>query len=416
MIKRFTLCKNSKKQVYKHIDEINHVDLTISPNIISVVEDIKKNGDRALLKYTIMFDKAAVKGFKVPLSVIKAAYLKIDQRVLPSIKKTIKNITTFHLKQKQSIKNYVYQNTGYKIRQKYIPLESAGIYIPGGQAPLFSTVLMAGIPAKVAGVKNIAIASPPRYEGEVNPYILVAADMIGIHDIYRMGGAQAIAAFAFGTESVPKVGKVVGPGNIYSTMAKKYLFGAIDIDSISGPSEITIIADETANERFMIYDLLAQAEHVNGHALLLTVSKKLADDVEKGVKKSFKNKSFDVTIVTVKNMDEAIKISNYKAPEHLLVVAKNKEKILSKITNAGAIFAGNYSAVAFGDYIAGANHILPTNGTAKFFSALSVHEFIKHTHIVECTPVAIKTFGKDVEIMAGFEKLEYHRNSIRVRR
>ncbi len=416
MIKRFTLSKKTEKQICKHIDDINNVDLTISPKIISIIEDVKKNGDKALLKYTIMFDKTAVKGFKVPLSVIRSAYLKIDQRVLPSIKKAIKNITDFHLKQKESLKNYVYKNTGYKIRQKYLALDSAGIYIPGGQAPLFSTVIMAGIPAKVAGVKNIAIASPPRYEGEVNPYILVAADMIGINDIYRMGGAQAIAAFACGTQSVPKVDKIVGPGNVYSTMAKKYLFGMVDIDSISGPSEITIIADETANERFIIYDLLAQAEHASGHALLLTTSLKIADDVEKGMKKAFKNRSFDVTVITVKKIADAVKISNYKAPEHLLVVAKNREKILAGIKNAGAIFAGNYSAVAFGDYIAGANHILPTNGTARFFSALSVLEFMKHTHIVECTPKAIKTFGKDIEIMSGFEKLEYHRNSIRIRR
>jgi histidinol dehydrogenase len=332
------------------------------------------------------------------------------------MRQAIKNIEGYHKLQKKNLKDFIYMNYGYKIIQKYLPVESAGIYIPGGQAPLFSTVFMAAIPAKAAGVKKIVLVSPPRYKGEINPYILVAADLIGINDIYRIGGAQAIAALAYGTESIPKVDKIAGPGNIYSTMAKKYLFGTTGIDCINGPSEITIIADETANPDYVFYDLLAQAEHSNGHSLLITTSEQLAQKIENKLKENFKKIDIDIMIIYVKNIKDAIKIANYKAPEHLLIIARETNKILTNIKNAPAIFIGNDTPVAFGDYIAGANHILPTNGTSRFFSALSVLDFLKHTHIIRCSRKALKRFGPSAELMAGTEQLFNHCKSLEIRR
>ncbi|MGD0566260.1 MAG: histidinol dehydrogenase, partial [Candidatus Goldiibacteriota bacterium] len=283
---------------------------------------------------------------------------------------------------------------------------------PGGQAPLFSTVLMAGIPARVAGVKRIVVISPPRFNGDVNPYILVAADMLGITELYRIGGAQAVAALALGTKTIQKVDKIVGPGNIYSTSAKKQLFGRIGIESINGPSEVTIVADDTANPEFVKYDLLAQAEHVNGHALLITNSKKfLAIMGEK-----LKDIKYDITAVLTSNLDEAAKLVNYKAPEHLTVALKKSAEFISRVRNCPAIFEGNYTPVAFGDYMAGSNHILPTNGTARFFSGLSVLDFLKHTHIVKASREAMDKFGPDAETLAEIETLLNHKKSIMARR
>ena len=275
-------------------------------------------------------------------------------------------------------------------------------------------MLMAGIPAKIAGVKRIVVISPPRYNGDVGPYVLVAADMLGIKEIYRVGGAQGIAALACGTKSIDKVDKIVGPGNIYSTMAKKYLFGKIGIDSLNGPSEVTIIADKNANPMFITYDLLAQAEHVNGQGLLITDSEAIANKVEAELKKSLLK--LNITIIVVKNMSEAILLANYKAPEHLTVMVKKSSELIKKINNASAIFEGDYTPVAFGDYMAGANHILPTNGTAKYFSGLSVLDFLKHTHIVKATKKGMELHGKDAEMLAEIETLVNHKQSIQVRR
>jgi histidinol dehydrogenase len=416
VLKKFIMNAGSRKKILAQIDRMNRADLQVTPAVKGIIEDVKKRGDAAVIKYTKKFDGVAVRRLKVPPEAVKRAYRLIDRSVLPSMKAAIANIKKFHALQKKNIKGYIFRNKGYKILQKYLPLESAGIYIPGGQAPLFSTVLMAGIPAKIAGVLHISIVSPPRSRGEVNPYVLVAADMIGIKDIYRAGGAQAVAALAYGTKSIPKVDKVVGPGNIYSTMAKKYLFGTIGIDAINGPSEITIIADDSADAEFIAYDLLAQAEHVNGHSLLITSSAALADKVEKELKNKGKNMKFDLAIVIVRNMKEAVCLANYKAPEHLAVAAKGAAGVIKGIRHAPAIFSGSYTPVAFGDYMAGANHILPTNGTARFFSALSVLDFLKHTHIVECTQAGIRKFGPAAEKMARAEMLFNHAASIGARR
>lgn len=416
MFRKFVYKKSSEEKIKKYIDWMNKTDLSVTPAIAAVIEDVRSHGDAAVMKYTKKFDNAAPDGLKVPHTAVKKAYTQVDAGLIPSLRSAIANITKFHALQRKNIRDFVFRNTGYKITQKYLPVESAGIYIPGGQSPLFSTVLMAGIPAVIAGVKRICIVSPPRSGGEVNPYVLVAADMIGISEIYRAGGAQAVAALAYGTKTIPKVDKITGPGNIYSTMAKKYVFGAAGIDALNGPSEITIIADSSANPDFIAHDLLAQAEHVNGHSLLITDSAALSAKTEKAIKAIGKNTKVNVAVIITGSMDEAVNLANYKAPEHLSVMAKNAAKIIKKIKNAPAIFSGNYAPVAFGDYIAGANHILPTNGTARFFSGLSVLDYLKHTHIVEGTPAGIKKFGPAAEKMALVEMLENHSGSIAARR
>jgi histidinol dehydrogenase len=416
MFKKLLVHRHNVEKIKKYLDWMNKTDLNPSRAIIGVIEDVRLHGDAAVIKYTKKFDNCDLHELKVPAAAVKKAYTLIDASLIPAMRIAISNIKRFHSMQRKNIRDYVFRNAGYKITQKYMPLESAGIYIPGGQSPLFSTVLMAGIPAKIAGVEKICIISPPRSAGEVNPYVLAAADMIGIKDIYRAGGAQAIAALAFGTKSIPRVDKITGPGNIYSTMAKKYVFGATGIDALNGPSEITIIADDSANPDFIAHDLLAQAEHVNGHSLLITDSSALACRVEKSLKNMGKNTKVNVAAVIVRSMAEAVMMANYKAPEHLSVMTRNSAKIIKMIKHAPAIFAGNYSPVAFGDYIAGANHILPTNGTARFFSGLSVLDYLKHTHIVEVTPAGIKKFGPAAEKMALVEMLRHHAASIAARR
>jgi histidinol dehydrogenase len=412
MYRKVLFTPQNKKKVYSIIDRMNHIDAKVPESVVSIVDDVEKNGDRAVRKYTKMFDKVTVNKLRVSPEDIKKAYLSVDERLFRSLNTAAGNIGRFHIMQKNNLKGYTFRNTGYKITQKYLPLDSVGIYIPGGQAPLVSTVLMAGIPAIIAGVKRIVLISPPRCAGEINPYVLVAADLIGIKEIYRVGGAQGIAALAFGTKTMPKVDKIVGPGNIYSTMAKKYLFGKVGIDSINGPSEITVIADSSANVQYICYDLMAQAEHINGHAMLITNSAAVADkagEILRGV-------DYDITAIVVKNMKEAVELTNYKAPEHLLVCVKDPEKIVNAVTNAPAIFVGNYSPVAFGDYMAGSNHILPTNGTAKFFSGLSVFDFLKHTHIVEGSRQAMEKFGPQAEMLAEIETLDAHKRSMSARR
>ncbi|HDT15377.1 MAG TPA: histidinol dehydrogenase [Firmicutes bacterium] len=416
MIRKMEFNGKNREKVMRVISQADKPDLTVSGSIIKITEDVRKNGDRALRKYTNKFDGVDVEELRVPRETIRKAYSKIDKNVIPSIKKAAKNIRDFHKQQKDNIRGYVYKNTGYTIEQKYIPVESAGLYIPGGQAPLFSTVLMAGIPAVIAGVKRICIVSPPRCEGDVNPYVLAAADIIGIKEIYRAGGAQAIAALAYGTRSIPKVDKAAGPGNIYSTMAKKHLLGEFGIDAINGPSEVTIVADDSAVKEYVLYDLLAQAEHINGHSVLITDSADLIDYIGREIKHRTKGVFVNVILIKVKRISDAVEIVNFKGPEHLSVFVKNDRKFIREIVNAPAVFAGNLSAVAFGDYIAGANHILPTNGTSRFFSALSVFDFMKHTHIVRCSKKSLEIYGKDAEKMALTETLENHMMSIKIRR
>jgi histidinol dehydrogenase len=400
------------KSAYVAMDDMNRFDLDAGAGVTGIIRDVAENGDAAVKKYTLKFDGVRLSSLKVPEQNIKKAWARVDARLFKPMLKAARNIEKFHAMQMKNIKGFVFRNRGYTIEHKYIPVDSAALYIPGGQAPLFSTVLMAGIPARVAGVKRIALVSPPRFNGDVNPYIMVAADMLGINEIYRIGGAQAVAALSLGTKTIGKVDKIVGPGNIYSTMAKKYLFGKIGIESINGPSEVTIVADDSANPEFVKYDLLAQAEHVNGHALLITSSKKFLSAMEeklKGIK-------YDITAVLTRDLDEALRLVNYKAPEHLTVAVKNSAAFISRVRNCPAIFEGNYTPVAFGDYMAGSNHILPTNGTARFFSGLSVLDFLKHTHIVKATREAMDNFGPDAEMLAEIETLLNHKKSMMARR
>ncbi len=414
MLKKFFCTEKNLKKIYKEIDKMNDFNIKISESVIKIINDIKKDGDKAIKKYIKKFDKVNIENLKITDKDIKNAYTKIDKKILPAIKVAIRNVKRFHLMQLQNLKGYIFKNEGYKIVQKYIPLDSAGIYIPGGQAPLFSTVVMACVPAIIAKVKRIVITSPPTCNNNINPYILVTADMLGIKEIYKVGGPMAVAALTYGTETILKVEKIVGPGNIYSTMAKKYVFGTVGIDGLNGPSEITILTDESANPNFVLLDLLSQAEHINGHSLLITTSQSIADFITD----YFKNNKieYDLTIIIVKDLKKGIELINYKAPEHLEIIVKKPGKIVNSIKNAPAIFVGNYSAVAFGDYIAGANHILPTNGTAKFSSALSVFDFIKHTHIVYCGKKALYKFGEKVEELAEKEGLLHHKLSIKCRR
>jgi histidinol dehydrogenase len=399
------------KTAYAAMDKMNNFDAAAA-GVDGIINGVEKNGDSAVKKYTLKFDGIKLKSLKVPEKNIKKAWAQVDPGLFKPLLKAAKNIEKFHAMQLKNIRGFVFKNKGYTITHKYLPVDSAALYIPGGQAPLFSTVLMAGIPARVAGVKRIVVISPPRFNGDVNPYILVAADMLGITEIYRIGGAQAVAALALGTKTIQKVDKIVGPGNIYSTSAKKQLFGRIGIESINGPSEVTIVADDTANPEFVKYDLLAQAEHVNGHALLITNSKKfLAIMGEK-----LKDIKYDITAVLTSNLDEAAKLVNYKAPEHLTVALKKSAEFISRVRNCPAIFEGNYTPVAFGDYMAGSNHILPTNGTARFFSGLSVLDFLKHTHIVKASREAMDKFGPDAETLAEIETLLNHKKSIMARR
>ena len=358
-----------------------------------IIENVRANRDAAIFDYTKRFDGADINAENILVTEdeIKEAYEKVDEKLLTVIRKALVNIRKYHEKQRQ-YSWFDSEESGIILGQKVTALEKVGVYVPGGKAVYPSSVLMNIVPAKVAGVKTIVMTTPPGKDGKVNPATLVAAKEAGVDAIYKVGGAQAIAALAFGTESVPKVDKIVGPGNIYVALAKKAVFGFVSIDSIAGPSEIMVLADETANPRFVAADLLSQAEHDEmASAILVTTSRDLAEQVSKEeeglvaqisrkeiIQKSLDNYGY---ILVAESMDEAIATVNEIASEHLELVTKNPFETMTKIRNAGAIFVGEYSSEPLGDYFAGPNHVLPTNGTAKFFSPLSVDDFIKKSSI-----------------------------------
>lgn len=392
-----------------------------------IVEDVHKNGDRALFAYTAKFDKANIDAtnIKVTKEEIEEAYTQIDEHLLEIIRKAISNIKEYHEKQKQ-YSWFDSKNNGSMLGQKITPIEKAGVYVPGGKAAYPSSVLMNVIPAKVAGVEEIIMTTPCNSEGKVYPMTLVAANEAGVDTIYKAGGAQAIAALAYGTESIPKVDKIVGPGNIFVALAKRTVFGHVSIDSVAGPSEILVLADETANPRYIAADLLSQAEHDEmASAILITTSSDLAKKVSVQVdafieelsrteimRKSIDNYGY---ILVAKDMEEAIATANEIASEHLEIVTSNPFDIMTKIKNAGAIFLGEYSSEPLGDYFAGPNHVLPTNGTAKFFSPLSVDDFIKKSSIIYYSREALEPVYKDIVDFATSEQLTAHANSISVR-
>lgn len=392
-----------------------------------IVNDVRDRGDEALFGYTKQFDKADINAGNVLVTKeeIEYAYTQVDEKLIEVIRKAKENIRTYHEKQRQ----YSWFDSdpkGIMLGQKVTALESVGVYVPGGKAVYPSSVLMNIMPAKVAGVKNIIMTTPCNSEGEVYATTLVAANEAGATAIYKAGGAQAIAALAYGTESIPKVDKIVGPGNIFVALAKRAVYGHVSIDSIAGPSEILVIADETANPRYVAADLLSQAEHDEmASAILITTSKELAEKVSAQVdefikvlsRKEIIRKSIDTYgyILLADNMADAVEAANAIASEHLEIVTANPFDVMTRIKNAGAIFIGEYSSEPLGDYFAGPNHVLPTNGTAKFFSPLSVDDFIKKSSIIYYSREALEEVHEYIESFAKSEQLTAHANSIAVR-
>lgn len=395
--------------------------------VLEILEHVKNEKDQAVFDYTKQFDGADITADTITVTKeeIAQAYDLVDESLVEIIRKAKENIRIYHEKQKQ-YSWFDSKPDGTMLGQKVTALQRVGVYVPGGKAVYPSSVLMNVIPAKVAGVDEIVMVTPPGKDGKINPNTLVAANEAGVDVIYKVGGAQAIAALAYGTDSIPKVDKIVGPGNIYVALAKKAVYGHVSIDSIAGPSEILVIADETANPRYVAADLLSQAEHDElASAILVTTSETLAKEVSKQVegfveelsrteimKKSLENYGY---ILVADTMEEAIDIANEIASEHLEIMTANPYDVMMRVRNAGAIFIGEYSSEPLGDYFAGPNHVLPTNGTAKFFSPLGVDDFIKKSSIIAYSKEALEAIHSDIEQFAEAEKLTAHANSIKVR-
>ena len=427
-MRKVILSEDTKKDILENL-------LKRSPNsygkfeasVAAILADVKEKGDEAVFDYTKRFDGAAINAVNIVVTKeeIDEAYSLVDEQLVEVIRKALVNIREYHAKQKQ----YSWFDStpnGTILGQKVTPLNRVGVYVPGGKAAYPSSVLMNIIPAKVAGVNQIIMTTPPGKDGRVNPGTLVAANEAGVDVIYKVGGAQAIAAMAYGTDSIRKVDKIVGPDNIYVALAKKAVYGHVSIDSIAGPSEILVIADETANPRYVAADLLSQAEHDEmASAILITTSEELADKVSKEIdsfvaelsrseiiSKSLENYGY---ILIARDIDEAVETANEIASEHLEIVTKDPFTVMTKIRNAGAIFLGEYSSEPLGDYFAGPNHVLPTNGTAKFFSPLGVDDFIKKSSIISYSREALEPIHEDIIKFANAERLTAHANSIKVR-
>ena len=423
------LDESSKKNILNDLlkRSPNNYD-NFADSVNAILANVKENGDKALFQYTKDFDKADINAsnIKVTEEEIKEAYDRLENpELVQVIRRSLKNIKEYHEKQKQ-YSWFDSKPDGSILGQKVTPLSRVGVYVPGGKAAYPSSVLMNVIPAKVAGVEQIVMVTPPGKDGKVNPKTLVAANEAGVDVIYKVGGAQAIAALAYGTESIAKVDKIVGPGNIYVALAKKAVFGYVSIDSVAGPSEILVLADETANPRYVAADLLSQAEHDElASAILVTTSEELANKVSEYVdmfvsklkRKEILQKSLDNYgyILVTDTMQAAIDTANDIASEHLEIVTKNPFDTMTRIKNAGAIFLGENSSEPLGDYFAGPNHVLPTNGTAKFFSPLSVDDFIKKSSIISYSREALEPLSEDIQKFAKAEGLTAHANSIRVR-
>ena len=427
-MRKITLTSESTKDILENL-------LKRSPNnygkyeaaVTAILNKVRAEGDSALFAYTKEFDHVEIseENIRVTEEEIREAYDRVDPSLIEVIRKALVNIRKYHEKQRQN-SWFTSEEKGTMLGQKITPLDRVGVYVPGGKAVYPSSVLMNIVPAKVAGVPHIVMTTPPGKDGKVNPSTLVAAKEAGADEIYKVGGAQAVAALAYGTESIKKVDKIVGPGNIFVALAKKAVYGHVSIDSIAGPSEILVLADESANPRYVAADLLSQAEHDElASAILITTSESLADAVDKEVKaftevlsrkaiieKSLENFGY---ILIAENMDDAVSAANEIASEHMEIVTKNPFEVMMKVKNAGAIFIGEYSSEPLGDYFAGPNHVLPTNGTAKFFSALSVDDFVKKSSIVYYSREALKEIHRDIIQFATSEQLTAHANSIAVR-
>ncbi|WP_026666784.1 histidinol dehydrogenase [Butyrivibrio sp. AE2005] len=422
------LTEETQSELLGNLLNRNPGSYTEYENIVNdIIDNVRKNGDKAVFEYTLKFDKSelSASNIRVTEDEIKAAYKELDPKFVEVMKKSAENIRVFHEKQKRN--SWIdTREDGSILGQRILPIEISGVYVPGGKAAYPSSVLMNVVPAKVAGVERIVMCTPPGKDGKVNAGTLVAADIAGVTEVYKVGGAQAIAAMAFGTESIPKVDKITGPGNIFVALAKKACFGHVSIDSIAGPSEILVVADETANARYVAADLLSQAEHDElASAILVTTSEKLANDVSAEIecflkelsrtdiiKKSLDNYGY---IFIADDMDAAVDAANAIASEHLEIITKDPYEVMTKIKNAGAIFLGAYSSEPLGDYFAGPNHILPTNRTARFFSPLNVDDFMKKTSIISYSRDALSKVHEDIELFAKEEGLTAHANSIAVR-
>ena len=428
MIDAIRYKKGDEKELLEKIANRSQLDRSdVQTKVDAILSDIRKMGDAALFEYTEKFDgfKLSKENIRLTKQEIDEAISKVPERLKEVIKKSAERIKAFHEKQKMNSWLEPSKN-GEMLGQLIRPLESVGVYVPGGKAAYPSSVLMNIIPAKVAGVNKIVMVTPPGKDGNINPNTITAAYIAGADEIYKIGGAQAIGALAFGTESVPKVDKIVGPGNIFVALAKRSVYGYVNIDSVAGPSEILVIADETANPVYVAADLLSQAEHDEmASAILVTDSEKLAENViselekqtaklerKEIIEKSLKN--YGMVIVT-ENIEDAFEIANKIAPEHLEVCTKDALSKLTIVQNAGAVFLGSYSPEPLGDYMAGPNHVLPTGSTAKFFSPLSVDDYIKKSSIISFSENALKALGNDIIDFANSEGLTAHANSVRVR-
>ena len=422
------LTSKTKKELLGNLLNRNPGSYTEYENTVNeIINNIRNNGDQALFDYTLKFDKCSLTSETVRITEeeIKEAYSALSPDFIEVMKKSAGNIRSFHEKQKRNTWIETRED-GSILGQRILPIEISGVYVPGGKAAYPSSVLMNVVPAKVAGVEKIIMCTPPGKDGKVNPGTLVAADIAGVTESYKVGGAQAIAAMAFGTQTIPKVDKITGPGNIFVALAKKACFGHVSIDSIAGPSEILVLADENANPRYVAADLLSQAEHDEmASAILVTTSSDLANKVSDEIdgflktlsradiiRKSLDNYGY---IFVADNMEDAIDAANAVASEHLEIITSNPYEVMTKIKNAGAIFLGDYSSEPLGDYYAGPNHILPTNRTARFFSPLSVDDFVKKTSIISYSRQALSNVHKDIELFAREEGLTAHANSIAVR-
>lgn len=381
----------------------------VAERVEKIVKAVRERGDDALLEYTKKFDKVklAIRELRVSESEISAAFNELDSSIISAFKLAIDNVTKFYKKEVPQKLKRIREGNGKVLVSRYVPLERVGVYIPAGTAPLVSTVYMAVIPALIAGVKEIVLVSPPRKDKSINPFILAIASLLKIKEFYRVGGAQAIAALGYGTKTIKKVDKIIGPGNEFVTEAKRQLFGEVDIDMIEGPSEIAILALRGANLDYVVADLEAQMEHYRGLGIVVTNSCKIIREL--------RNRKINGFLLRVKNMEEGCFALNRIAPEHLEIFSKKPSKILKKIKNAGAIFLGENTPTALGDYTAGPSHILPTGGSARFFSSLSAREFLKEVHIVSYTKKALQDEAAVLEKIAGLEGMTKHLESVKKR-
>jgi len=382
----------------------------VEDRVKKIIDDVRVMGDEALIKYTRKFDgvKLSTRQLKVSEIEISGAYQNISPNFVSTLKLVIENVNRFYKKTLRKSWR-MNDNDGVVLGENYTPLDRVGVYIPAGTAPLVSTVYMTVLPAKIAGVKKIAMISPPNELGIINPHILVVADLLKVDEIYRVGGAQGVAALAYGTKTIPRVDKIVGPGNIYVSEAKRQVFGLVDIDMIAGPTELVIIANRLSDPKFIIADLRAQAEHAKGLAILITNSRSLAQAIKS------QTEGVNGQIILTKNLHQAAEIANRIAPEHLEILVNNPKMVLKDIRHAGAIFLGPYSPTAVGDYVAGPSHVLPTGGTARFASGLSVFDFVKSSHIISYSRKALEKIKEPLEKIAGIEGLSKHLDSVKAR-